>query len=58
MFAELLTLKVTDVPGQMLVAEFEEIVTEGVDAELVNVIVFPVALFVERHPVAFDTMVA
>jgi hypothetical protein len=58
MFAELLTLKVTDVPGQMVVAEFEDIVTAGVDAELVNVIVLPVALFVERHPVAFDTMVA
>ena len=58
MLEELFTLKVTLVFGQMVVAVLDEIATVGVEAELVRVIVFPVALDVVKHPVALDVIVA
>ena len=50
--------KVTLVPGQMVVAVLDEMLTVGVDAELVKVMVLPVALLVVKQPVLLDTMVA
>lgn len=58
MLALLFTLKVTLVPGQMVVAVLDEMLTVGVDAELVKVMVLPVALLVVKQPELLDTMVA
>ncbi len=43
MLDELFTLKLTLVPGQIVVAVLDEMLTAGVEAELVKLTVFPVA---------------
>ena len=55
---ELFTLKLTLVPGQIVLAVLDAILTVGVEAELVSVTVFPVAFEVDKQPVALETMVA
>ena len=58
MLDELFTLKLTLVPGQIVVAVLDEMLTAGVEAELVKLTVFPVALAVVKHPVALETILA
>jgi hypothetical protein len=57
MLAVLLMLKDTAVPAQIAVALLADILTVGVDAVPVSVMVLPVAFTVVKQPVAFETMV-